>query len=73
MLPEVYVVRVYRRRSGRSFRLIGRIELPDSSRCARFGGTAELMEILRSPRTHLKRQLGTHPAGQTDARVRRRN
>ncbi len=56
MLPEVYVVRIYRRRRGRSFQLVGRVEAPGGRRCARFESLAELVAILRTPRTHLRQK-----------------
>ena len=61
MLPEVYIVRIYRR--GRSFQLVGRVEAPGGCRGARFESLAELAAILGTPRTHLKKSAGMKAKG----------
>jgi len=67
MVPEVYVVRVYRRRLGRRVQLVGRVEAPGGSRYARFASLADLAAILGAPRMHLKKRSAKKSMGQADA------
>lgn len=54
MLPEIYIVRIYRRKSRDPRQLVGLVETPGGSRIARFASLADLSAILGTPRTHLK-------------------
>jgi hypothetical protein len=51
--PEIYIVRIYRRRRG--WEIVGRIETPGGARQARFASLEELATILSSPRTRMAR------------------
>lgn len=53
MVPEVYIVRVYRRCSGPPLVISGRIETPGGGLCASFTSLAELAAIIEAPHAHL--------------------
>jgi hypothetical protein len=55
MLPETYIVRVYRRSSAaRGGELVGHVETPEGKRCASFRSALELSAILERPRDYLE-------------------
>lgn len=59
MTPETYIVRVYRRSSGRPLQLVGRVETPGGNLCAGFASLPELAAILQSPADHLREPQAT--------------
>jgi len=65
VIPEIYIIRLYRRLPQQLQRIAGLVETPNGSRCASFASLAELTAILGAPRTHLRRVASgkTAPAG----------
>jgi hypothetical protein len=55
MTPETYIVRIYRRSSGRARQIAGLVETPDGALSASFASLAELADILEAPKTRLHR------------------
>jgi hypothetical protein len=53
MVPEAYIVRIYRRCSGPPIVIAGRIEIPAGGLCASFTSLAELTAIIEAPDAHL--------------------
>ena len=61
MMPETYIVRIYRRIGGTQPEIAGSIETPSGALCVGFASLAELMTILGAPKAHLQ------PAPPSDA------
>jgi hypothetical protein len=76
MTPETYIVRVYRRSSGQSLQLVGRVETPGGNLCAGFASLPELAAILQSPADHLREPRATgspEASGATTIRLHRQD
>jgi hypothetical protein len=54
LIPETYIVRVYRRAITPSVQVAGTIETPGGARSAAFANLTELTTILDAPDDHLR-------------------
>jgi hypothetical protein len=53
MIPETYIVRIYRRTGGPQQQIAGSIETPGAF-CKGFASLTELIAILGTPKSHLQ-------------------
>jgi len=65
---HTFIVRIYRRESGRGGRTAGFVEIVDQQRCVPFAGYAALRQILAKALLHRRKDAGTAdgPAGDVD-------
>jgi hypothetical protein len=54
VVPETYIVRIYRRSAELPDQLAGRVETPNGTLGAAFATLAELTSILGAPKTHFQ-------------------
>jgi hypothetical protein len=66
MIPETYIVRIYRRTGGPQQQIAGSIETPSGASCAGFASLTELMAILGAPKAHLQPAAPSDAAGSSE-------
>ena len=63
MIPETYIVRIYRRTGGAQQQIAGSIETPSGASCAGFASLTELIAILGTPKAHLEPGAPSNASG----------
>ena len=73
MIPETYIVRVYRRVITPSVQVAGMIETPSGARSAIFANLTELTTILDAPDEHLRESAVSQAADLLSIRLYRQD